>query len=171
MGYTEAGIRRVENLVRTLKKRNDELEAQLQQAQEEHRAMARADLLANPPAEWLEKRDAEWESAIISHFSAGSIPVGQPEANLKLIRARLTPKPVERVTVAEEVKISVPRDLLNRICGMVYATRGEQHRLNYVTDDEYGKLVGLRHGGHDSIETVLTALNRAELAKADDDGK
>ena len=35
MGYTEAGIRRVENLVRTLKKRNDELEAQLQQAREE----------------------------------------------------------------------------------------------------------------------------------------
>lgn len=55
-------------------------------------------------------------------------------------------------------KIGVPKDVLHRICGMVYATRGEQHRLGYITDEEYGKLVSLRHGGHDSIDTVLTAL-------------
>ena len=61
-------------------------------------------------------------------------------------------------TVAED-KISVPKDLLERICGMVYATRGEQHRLDYVTDHEYAQLVTLRHSGHDSIETVLTALS------------
>ena len=57
-----------------------------------------------------------------------------------------------------EEKIGVPKSLLNRICGMVYATRGEQHRMNYVTDDEYASLVILRHSGHDSIETVLMAL-------------
>ena len=54
--------------------------------------------------------------------------------------------------------ISVPNELLNRICGMVYATRAEQSRLGYITDDEYGKFVILRHSGHDSIDTVLTAL-------------
>ena len=59
----------------------------------------------------------------------------------------------------EEEQISVPKDLLSRICGMVYATRGEQHRLDYVTDAEYAKLVSLRHSGHDSIDTVLTALS------------
>jgi hypothetical protein len=59
----------------------------------------------------------------------------------------------------EEENISVPKDLLERICGMVYATRGEQHRLDYVTDHEYAQLVTLRHSGHDSIETVLTALS------------
>ena len=58
-----------------------------------------------------------------------------------------------------EETISVPKDLLNRICGMVYATRGEQHRLDFVTDAEYAKLVSLRHSGHDSIDTVLTALS------------
>ena len=57
-----------------------------------------------------------------------------------------------------EEQVSVPKDILNRICGMVYATRCEQHRLNFVTDDEYAKLVSLRHSGHDSIDTVLTAL-------------
>lgn len=59
---------------------------------------------------------------------------------------------------AEEV-VSIPKSLLQRICGMVYATRGEQSRCNFITDDEYGKLVSLRHSGHDSIETVLTALS------------
>jgi hypothetical protein len=57
-----------------------------------------------------------------------------------------------------EETISIPKFLLDRICGMVYATRGEQSRLDYITDKEYGELVRLRHSGHGAIETVLTAL-------------
>jgi hypothetical protein len=64
----------------------------------------------------------------------------------------------DRVVVEEE-KISVPKNLLNRICGVVYVSRGELHRLDYITDEEYGNLVSLRHSGHDSIDTVLTALS------------
>lgn len=73
-------------------------------------------------------------------------------------RERIKADLVRNRVMVEEEKISVPKDLLNRICGMVYATRGEQSRLNYITTAEYGKLVSLRHSGHDSIETVLTAL-------------
>lgn len=58
--------------------------------------------------------------------------------------------------------VPVEKSILHRICGMVYATRGEQHRMNFVTDKEYAELVRLRHSGHDSIDTVLTALSRPE---------
>ena len=62
--------------------------------------------------------------------------------------------------------VAVPKALLNRICGMVYASRGEQLRMNYVTDHEYTELVRLRHSGHDAIETVMTALRSAEQSQA-----
>jgi len=65
---------------------------------------------------------------------------------------------------ALEGNVLVPKPMLERICAMVYASRGEQHRMNYITDHEYGELVRLRHGGKDSIETVMTAL--AETARS-----
>ena len=62
-----------------------------------------------------------------------------------------------------EETIKVPKDVLQRICGMVYATRGEQHCMDYITDTEYAELVRLRHSEHDSIDTVLTALSGAKV--------
>ena len=66
-----------------------------------------------------------------------------------------------------EEKISVSRELLQRICGMVYATRGEQQRLNFITCEEYCALVRLRHSGHGSIDTVLTALSGTPAKEAE----
>ena len=57
--------------------------------------------------------------------------------------------------------VTISREFLNRICGMIYATRGEQHRLNFINDTEYAALVRLRHNGHDAVDTVLTALDAA----------
>ena len=64
-------------------------------------SIARADLLANPPQEWLDKRDAEWEAAIPQAYVAcnPSKTLEQGACFSGIVRARLTPKPVERVTL------------------------------------------------------------------------
>lgn len=62
-----------------------------------------------------------------------------------------------KAPVSDE-SVAVPRAILQRICGMVYATRRVQNRMNYVTDQEYVKLVNLQHSGKDAVETVMTAL-------------
>jgi len=54
--------------------------------------------------------------------------------------------------------ISVPKGVLERICGMVYATRGEQIDHGYIDHLEYARLVSLRHSGNDAVTTVLNAL-------------
>jgi hypothetical protein len=66
--------------------------------------------------------------------------------------------PAIPIRFAESEMVSVPKDVLQRICGMVYATRSEQIRMGYINDTEYRRLVSLRHGGNDSIATVLSAL-------------
>lgn len=66
-----------------------------------------------------------------------------------------------------EKTVSVPKDVLERICGMVYATRGEQIDRGYINGHEYAQLVSLRHGGYDAIETVLTALQSRVDAEKD----
>lgn len=62
--------------------------------------------------------------------------------------------------MTDQTEISLPRDLIERLCQMVYATRGEQRRLNFIDDHEYAELVRLRHSNRTSIETVLTALGK-----------
>ena len=60
-----------------------------------------SDLLANPPQEWLERRDAEWEAAIPQAYIAcnPSKTLEQGARFSGIVRASLTRKPVERVTV------------------------------------------------------------------------
>ena len=62
--------------------------------------VARADLISNPPQEWLNKRDADWESVLREgRYVLGLLKAAQLDALIIDARARLTPKPVERVTV------------------------------------------------------------------------
>ena len=66
-------------------------------------SVASADLLANPPQEWLDKRDAEWEAAFINSMDSRC----DTTAYLRDIRARLTPNPVERVTVTANAEVLI----------------------------------------------------------------
>jgi hypothetical protein len=70
----------------------------------------------------------------------------------------------------DKTTVKVTKAILERICGMVYATRAEQSRLDYITDKEYLELVRLRHGGCGSVETVLTALSGSRAAQKESEG-
>ncbi len=61
--------------------------------------------------------------------------------------------------------VAVPKALLQRLCQMVYITRGEQLRLAFINSEEYGHLVRLRHSKVGPVEAVLTALSAPESAQ------
>lgn len=74
-----------------------------------------------------------------------------------------TPGEIKAAKDREREHVATSKTLLQRLCGIVYATRDEQRRLNYIDDQEYANLVRLRHSGCDAIQTVTAALSRPQI--------
>lgn len=82
---------------------------------------------------------------------------GKPIALITYRWALSSKEFIERVSASEE-RERVLREALEKVCPMVYATRGEQLRLGFITHEEYRDMVRLRHSGIGAVETVCAAL-------------